>query len=126
MIYGIYYEKQLPNFSIFIRNSGTEDKMSLYLRGISKEKKRLQRIGSLIYIYLLKNVKDLSKPAVQAELFFLNQIKKSSCTWEKLDKPHHLVSSPEQIFRLMYARQSLICSKGSSWELTLWGQSLLG
>ena len=121
MIFGTCREKGLPVFSLFIRNSGTEDKLSLYLRGRSEIRDMLERIGSMIYGYLLKNVKDYSKPAAQAERYILTQLNDSSCSWEELHKPEHLQTSSEEIFRLMHARQYLIRLIDNRWELTRWG-----
>ena len=126
MLFGTCREKGLPVFSLFIRNSGTEDKLSLYLRGRSEIRDMLERIGSMIYGYLLKNVKDYSKPAAQAERYILTQLNDSSCSWEELHKPEHLQTSSEEIFRLMHARQSLIRLIDTRWELTRWGIICLG
>ena len=126
MVFGTCKEEEMPIFSLFIRNSGTEDKLSLYLRGRSENRNMLDRIGSMVYGYLLKNVKDYTKTAAKMEHYILTQLNNSSCSWEELHKPEHFKTSIEEIFRLMHARQSLIRLIDKRWELTHWGIICLG
>ena len=38
MLFGMSMKERLPEVCVVVRNSGTEDKLSLYLRGLSKNK----------------------------------------------------------------------------------------
>jgi hypothetical protein len=61
--------------AIFIRNSGTEDKSALYLRGESGISSHLIKTGDLLHSYLLTGLKNLSSEFSQLETALLSAIR---------------------------------------------------
>ena len=60
-----------PVATVFVRNSGTEDKLSLYLRAKQAFAGSLEIIAEKIYCFLLLSFKDKNNPMAQAEQLVL-------------------------------------------------------
>ena len=61
--------------SMFIRNSGTEDKMAIYLRGVEKFKPHLEHLSEKIYPFLLASFKNKRSFMAQSEKVIVNGLK---------------------------------------------------
>jgi phosphomannomutase len=71
--------------AIFIRNSGTEDKTGINLRGIKEEQKKLMRLGEIVLKLLFQNIKNRDHIYAQAEEQILKQLaERTSCPKETL------------------------------------------
>ena len=111
--------------SVFVRNSGTEDKLVLYLRGKKEWKIRLEGLSELIYPYLQFSFKNKNNPMAQMEQKVLQVLnygprKKLNSIIDKLSK-----NQTEQLINEMSARQKLICKEGETWKITKMGQRLI-
>ncbi|MBF0350742.1 MAG: hypothetical protein HQM11_06900 [SAR324 cluster bacterium] len=67
-------DNSIPLATVFIRNSGTEDKMSLYVRGSYKIKETLDKIADELYKIVFFIVKDFNKDIVLDEMNVIQQI----------------------------------------------------
>ena len=125
MLFGMSLKENLPELCIFVRNSGTEDKLSLYLRGLSNNQELLEKIEKPIYRFLLKNFKDPSKSPVKLERSILNQLMQGPLSFDEIQRSLESDTSFHEIFRLMHSRQPLVRFRDDRWELSEWGHSLL-
>ncbi|MCP4296428.1 MAG: hypothetical protein GY786_12560 [Proteobacteria bacterium] len=109
--------------SVFIRNSGTEDKSALYLRGDLSIIQELEKIGQALHLYLLKNLKDITKIIAQME----QQIMKNLHEAKSLnDIQVNYPGQPlDRVLKEMNLKQGLIEKTGSVWTLTNTGLSLI-
>ncbi len=122
MMLAAHREGELPVFCLFIRNSGTEDKLSLYLRGIKQDEPFLKHLGETCYRLLLRTAKDLKKPTAEAEHLLLKQFLDAPRKFEELKWPENLNFSRKQIFMQMHSRQPLLKKNGPAYEITEWGR----
>ena len=109
--------------TIFIRNSGTEDKLSLYFRGREKDKNIIQKISEQIYLYLLPRVKNAQEKKAQIEKKILQQISK-----ERIEEITVDANSPISATRLIHEmqnKQKLIFRQNHFYYLTERGKALL-
>jgi hypothetical protein len=73
----LYVSLTLKNGSraaVFVRNSGTENKTSINLRGAKRDGPRLKKIGLLCVRVLLSTMKDSNNPFHKIESAVLNQV----------------------------------------------------
>ncbi len=101
---------------LFIRNSGTEDKATLYIRGQRSHQERLEQVEEQLFRSLLRDLKDDSKPQGRAELEVLRNIRAG----DPIQVEERV--SLEHLLHEMHARQSLICRVDQQWALTPWGE----
>ncbi len=125
MLYILITKEQDLVASLFIRNSGTEDKMSLYLRGRLQDQMQLVDLADIVYRYLLIRVKNRSNLFAKAELSILQQLAKGALSFDEISFPTDLASSKERIFHEMSAKQSLISHTKKGWALSEFGKELL-
>ncbi len=125
MLYLVVEENNQMLASIFLRNSGTEDKMSLYFRGRMIDQTILNKLSDRIFQYLLPRVKDLTKLFAQAEFYILNQLNQSSRPKNKIQIDAELVTSLDRLLREMSVKQKLIEFEDQKWRLTVRGKSLV-
>ena len=104
---------------LFIRNSGTEDKATLYVRGQRRHQERLEQVEEQLFRSLLRDLKDDSKPQGRAELEVLRHIR-SGAPIQVQERV-----SLEHLLHEMHARQSLIRRVDQEWTLTHWGEMRL-
>ena len=125
MLMGLSLKNHLPELCVFVRNSGTEDKLSLYFRSLSNNCEMLESVITPIYGFLLKNFKDPSKSSTQLEQYILKQLKKNPLNLSEIQNSTKNDSAFQEIFRLMHSRQPLINYINNRWELSQWGQLLV-
>ena len=125
MLMGLSLKNHLPELCVFVRNSGTEDKLSLYFRSLSNNREMLESVITPIYGFLLKNFKDPSKSSTQLEQYILRQLKENPLNLREIQNSAKNDSTFQEIFRLMHSRQPLIQYINNRWELSQWGQMLV-
>ena len=74
MLYVSLTLKNGSRASVFVRNSGTENKTSINLRGAKRDGPRLKKIGLLCIRVLLSTMKDSNNPFHRIESVVLNQV----------------------------------------------------
>jgi phosphomannomutase len=115
----------LPVAAIFVRNSGTEDKLALYLRSKSGLAGRLETLADKIYPFLLSAFKNRTNPMAQAEHAILRCLKEEAKQTSDLQLNNIANISPERLLHEMSSRQKLIRKNGELWNITELGQSFL-
>ena len=110
---------------VFIRNSGTEDKLVLYIRCKKEWTLRLEKLAKTIYPFLQRSFKNKLNPMAQAEKHVLECLKNDLMPPSKslIDKFSKI--KVELLFQEMSARQKLIYKEGDSWKITKFGQELV-
>jgi hypothetical protein len=79
------FENGLPAAAVFVRNSGTEDKMVLYLRGSKELEVHLESLADKIYPFLLLSFKNKNSPMAQAEQLVFAQLERWSKTGNRFE-----------------------------------------
>jgi len=115
----------LPVAAIFVRNSGTEDKLALYLRGKVDLAGRLETLVDKIYPFLLSAFKNRTNPMAQAEHAILRCLKEEAKQTSDLKLNKIANISSERLLHEMSSRQKLILKNGELWCITELGQSFL-
>ena len=117
------FENEFCVASVFIRNSGTEDKVVLYLRGIEKYAKNLDSLSRKIYPFLLNSFKNKNSPMAQAERMVLTSLAIGPKHTSELSKLTQV--SIDRLLHEMGSRQHLIKKDGKIWRITKTGIGLL-
>ena len=74
---------------VFVRNSGTENKISVNLRGRKSDARKLKKIGLAVVKLLFSLLKDHDNALYKMELHALSQIASQHVTDEKLKVKNH-------------------------------------
>jgi phosphomannomutase len=114
-----------PVAAVFVRNSGTEDKLALYLRGRVDLAARLEALAKKIYKYLLVSFKSKTNQMAQAEYTVLRCLKDEAKQTSDLKLNNITNISPERLLHEMSSRQKLIRKNGELWCITELGLSCL-
>jgi len=119
------FQHKLPVAMIYVRNSGTEDKMALYLRGNSKLTEQLDSLAKKVYSYMMitfKNNKSLMARAEQSILHSLSH--KTRHTIELKGQEFEEVPI-DRLLHEMSSRQKLIKKDKGMWCITNLGRTLI-
>ena len=111
-------EKGFPAASVFVRNSGTEDKLALYLRGREDLSQFLEALAVKIYPFLLSSFKNKTNSMAIAERTVLSCL--TDCAMHSSDLKFRIISniSTERLLHEMSLRQKLIRKNGDLWNIT--------
>ncbi len=122
MLYISMRKESSPPAGIFIRNSGTENKISVNLRGDRKDRQTLNKIGEKAIRLLMEELKDHSHRYTQMERELLRQIRGKAVLPQKLrlDK----VSGPRLITEV--GKQGLIKLGSKGYTLSPRGKWYIG
>ena len=118
-------ENGLPAAAVFVRNSGTEDKMALYLRGRKELEVRLESLAEKIYPFLLLSFKNKNSPMAQAEQLVLLRLKDGAKQVIDLSFEQFAKISLNRLLHEMSSRQQLIKQEGDTWSITETGRICL-
>ena len=115
-------EKGIPAATVFVRNSGTEDKLALYLRGRADLSGHLETLAEKIYTFLLLSFKNKNSPMAQAEKLVLKCLEDGAK--QKIELKHEIFIkiSLERLLLEMSSRQKLIRKEGDCWSITEMGR----
>ena len=118
MLYIALGSKNGENGTVFVRNSGTENKIGVNLRGSMKSASKLKSIGEKCIKILLSSMKDFENHLCKLEENLLNQLIHGSVlnTKLKLKKPEG-----ERVLSEM-AKQGLIRLTKDGYDLTILGK----
>ena len=114
-----------PVAAVFVRNSGTEDKLALYLRGRVDLAARLETLAEKIYKYLLLSFKSKTDSMALAEYTVLRCLKDEAKQTSDLKLNNIANISPERLLHEMSSRQKPIRTNGELWCITELGQNCL-
>lgn len=124
VFFQIMKEKQLMG-AVFIRNSGTEDKSALYLRGTTAIKAELEKIGAAMHLSLLKLLKKNDNPFALCEEKLLQMLQMGiSLDLEEIKTEFNTLPI-ERILNEVELKEKLICRTPNGWALTPKGAAYL-
>ena len=113
--YWTIQQQQSTKAAIFIRNSGTEDKTSLYLRGHKKWEDKLYFLLEEIHLFLIQSLKVKNNPNYKISLNYLKMVLKNDFkaieTLEKQD-------NTSLIIQRIKNKEKLVFKKHKRWVLS--------
>ena len=109
--------------SLFIRNSGTEDKSAVYLRGKQEILPFMQTIGDDVHLYLLSRMKDPSNEFARFETKILRTILANKSIDDLLTKNRRL--PVQRILREIELKERLLCRREGQLQLSDKGKAFL-
>ncbi len=107
--------------SVFVRNSGTEDKISVNVRGTHELRPLLQRIADQAIAYIMKKMKNRQSPMAAAEAMILEQLFHG----EQPKKEFFPAIDFDRLLYEMEIKQKLVRSGEGGLALTLLGRELV-
>jgi hypothetical protein len=118
-------ENGLPAALVFVRNSGTEDKLALYLRGREDLSGLLEALAAKIYPFLLSSFKSKTSLMAQAERTVLLCVKDGPKQVRDMNLKNIAKISLERLLHEMSSRQKLIQKNTELWNITELGLNFL-
>jgi len=118
-------QHNLPVAIVYVRNSGTEDKLALYLRGSSKLTEHLDSLSKKVYSYLMISFKNKNSLMARAEKSILHCLMHDSRQDIVLEEPEFKKVSIERLLNEMSSRQKLIKKDKGMWCITDLGKTLI-
>ena len=119
------FQQKLPVAMVYVRNSGTEDKLTLYLRSSSMLSKKLDSLSQKVYEYLMIFFKNKDSLMARAEQSVLNSLKHETKEIIKLKEPEFDNLPTDRLLHEMAIRQKLIKKDNGVWIITDLGRTLI-
>ena len=119
------FQHNLPVAMVYVRNSGTEDKLALYLRGSSKLTEQLDSLAKKVYSYLMIYFKNKNSLMAIAEKSILYSLKHESKQTIGLKGPEFEKVPIDRLLNEMSSRQKLIKKDKGMWLITDLGRTLV-
>ncbi len=107
--------------SIFIRNSGTEDKIGVSVRGALDLKSLLEKVADAAVLCLMQSMKNVDNQMAEAEKALLASITAGDGVAEMVDGVNY-----SRLLTEMEIKQRLIKRKNENYMLTELGRKLIG
>ncbi len=108
---------------IFVRNSGTEEKTGVNVRGPMEDAPALTRIGEEALLYLAGSMKDDSHPMAQAERAVLEALAAGPLPADRLPVPDGV--NRERLLDEMANKAKVIRAVAGGYERTEWGKRMM-
>jgi hypothetical protein len=119
MLYCSIQQKGKQCAAIFIRNSGTEDKSALYLRGQKRLATHLEAIGRELHLQMLVGLKDRFNPFAVFEIELLKRIRSEQDIASLVKTPSSLPL--DRILKEIELKEGLIEKEKGNLVLTVQG-----
>ncbi len=110
---------------VYVRNSGTEDKIGLYLRGSSNLAEQLDSLAKKVYRYLMTSFKNKKCLMARAEKSILHSLIYDKCKTIELIEPEFEKIPLDRLINEMSSRQKLIEKVNGIWQITDLGRTLI-
>ena len=123
MIYYNILQNGKPAGAVFVRNSGTEDKAAVYLRGKKELLPQLQKIGEEAFLHLLKGMKSSTSEFARLEAEILQAVRSKRAIGPLAEKYAHLPF--RRVMGEMERKGRLLERRGDGWRLTDAGAALM-
>ncbi|MDH5559234.1 MAG: hypothetical protein OEY59_00090 [Deltaproteobacteria bacterium] len=123
LVYYSILKENVIQGAVFIRNSGTEDKSALYLRGKKELLGKLGRLHETLILFLMRRLKDQNNPLAVLEKSILKAVNDHD-SLEKLKEKNPYLPF-DRILKEMELKQQLVCRENSQLILSNWGMELL-
>ncbi|MBI2875327.1 MAG: hypothetical protein HYY20_00410 [Candidatus Tectomicrobia bacterium] len=124
MLYLGIFQENTQQAGVYIRNSGTEEKTAIYLRGSQEDRMRLAAVGEEVLRFLLAQMKDLGSLYAQAERVFLEGLHQGREPSGEELQARFPGLSPQRLIQEI-EKQGLIQHEGAGWRLTNRGEEYL-
>ncbi len=108
---------------IFVRNSGTEEKTGVNVRGAREDGDELERIGEAALLYLARSMKDADHPMARAEKAVLEALAAGPRAPDELPIPAGVHA--ERLLEEMANKEKVIRAGPDGFERTELGQRML-
>ena len=119
------FKHNLPVAMVYVRNSGTEDKLALYLRGSREITDQLDSLAKKIYGYLMISFKNKNSLMAIAEKSILYSLKHESKQTIELKGQKFEEVPIDRLLHEMSLRQKLIKKDKGMWCITDLGGTLI-
>ena len=116
MLYCRISEGNIMKGAVFVRNSGTENKSALYLRGEQTISRYLKKLAEKLHVYILKGMKDAESDFVRFEMELLASCADGSFNTELIQNYKGL--PVERILREIELKEGLISREKGNVQLT--------
>ena len=117
-------QHNLPVAMVFVRNSGTEDKLALYLRGSIKLSEKMDSLAKKCYSYLMMYFKNKNSLMARAEQSILHSLTRKGRKTIELKEPEFGKVPVDRLLHEMSFRQKLIEKDKGMWRITDLGRKL--
>ena len=119
------FKHKLPLAMVYVRNSGTEDKLALYLRGSRELTEKLDSLAKKVYWYLMIFFKNKNSLMAIAEKSILHSLSHESKQTIMLEGPEFEKVPIDRLLNEMSSRQKLIKKYKGMWCITDLGRTLI-
>ena len=119
------FQHNLPVAMVYVRNSGTEDKLALYLRGSSKLTEQLDSLAKKVYSYLMISFKNKNSLMARAEQSILHSLSHETRQTIELKGQEFEEVPIDRLLHEMSSRQKLIKKDKGMWCITDLGRTLI-
>ncbi len=119
------FQQKLPVAMVYVRNSGTEDKLALYLRGRYSLSEQLDSLATKVYSYLMVSFKNKNSIMARAEQSILSSLKHETRKVVELKESEFEKVPIERLIHEMSSRQKLIEKEKGIWRITDLGRILI-
>ena len=119
------FQHKLPLAMVYVRNSGTEDKLALYLRGSREITDQLDSLAKKIYGYLMISFKNKNSLMAKAEQSILHSLSHETRQTIELKGPAFEKVPIDRLLNEMSSRQKLIKKDKGIWCITDLGKTLI-
>ena len=119
------FQHNLPVAMVYVRNSGTEDKLALYLRGSREITDQLDSLAKKIYGYLMISFKNKNSLMARAEQSILHSLSHETRQTIELKGQEFEEVPIDRLLHEMSSRQKLIKKDKGMWCITDLGRTLI-
>ncbi len=123
MLYCSILKNHTQCAAIFIRNSGTEDKSALYLRGTIHLSASLEKMGNMLHLLMLQGLKDRSNEFAKFEVDILKELLQQKPLQNTIrafpELPH------DRIFKEMELKEGLVVTEAGNLTITGKGKQFI-
>ena len=119
------FQQKLPVAMVYVRNSGTEDKLALYLRGSYALSEQLDLLATKVYRYLMVSFKNKNSIMARAEKSILQSLNNDKRKVIELKEPEFKKVPTDRLLHEMSSRQKLIEKDKGIWRITDLGKILI-
>lgn len=123
MLYWNLYQGEALVGSVFVRNSGTEDKSALYARGRKEYGSFFKELIQQLHLVLLTGLKKKEHPLNKRGFDLLKNLKNKQDIWFNIaDKERNELN---KLIRIMESKEKLIVRNNQQFKLTIVGQGFV-
>ena len=119
------FQHNLPVAMVYVRNSGTEDKLALYLRGSCKFSEQLDSLAKNVYSHLMISFKNKNSLMARAEQSILHSLSHETRQTVELKRQEFGEVPIDRLLHEMSSRQKLIKKDKGMWCITDLGRTLI-